>query len=88
MDRYKDNRMQDEIDRFLNYEMTPEEEDAFIARMEREKRLKSRSFSGNWWWRLKGRRQKRIFYVECSLRNIDYFTICGFVGRQLVCVYL
>lgn len=44
MDRYKDNRMQDEIDRFLNYEMTPEEEDAFIARMEREETLKEQVF--------------------------------------------
>lgn len=44
MDRYSDNRMQDEIDRFLNYEMTPEEEDAFIARMEREETLKEQVF--------------------------------------------
>lgn len=44
MDRYSDNRMQDEIDRFLNYEMTPEEEDAFIARMEREEVLKEQVF--------------------------------------------
>ena len=44
MDRYKVNRMQDEIDRFLNYEMTPEEEDAFIARMEREETLKEQVF--------------------------------------------
>ena len=44
MDRYKDNRMQDEIDRFLIYEMTPEEEDAFIARMEREETLKEQVF--------------------------------------------
>lgn len=44
MDRYSDNRMQDEIDRFLNYEMTPEEEDAFIARMEREETFKEQVF--------------------------------------------
>ena len=44
MDRYSDNRIQDEIDRFLNYEMTPEEEDAFIARMEREETLKEQVF--------------------------------------------
>lgn len=44
MDRYSDNRMQDEIDRFLNYEMTPEEEDAFIARMKREEVLKEQVF--------------------------------------------
>lgn len=44
MDRYSDNRMQDEIDRFLNYEMTPEEEDAFIVRMEREETLKEQVF--------------------------------------------
>ena len=44
MDRYSDNRIQDEIDRFLNYEMTPEEEDTFIARMEREETLKEQVF--------------------------------------------
>lgn len=44
MDGYKDNRLQDEIDRFLNYEMTSEEEDAFIARMETEEKFKEQVF--------------------------------------------
>lgn len=48
MDRNEENRMLDEIDRFLNYEMTPEEESDFIARMERMRFSGNKSFSGNW----------------------------------------
>ena len=36
--------MLDEIDRFLNYEMTPEEESDFIARMEKDEVLREQVF--------------------------------------------
>lgn len=44
MDRSKENQIQDEIDRFLNYEMTPEEEAEFMNRMERMRLSKKRYF--------------------------------------------
>lgn len=44
MDRNEENRMLDEIDRFLNYEMTPEEESDFIARMEKDEVLRKQVF--------------------------------------------
>lgn len=44
MDRNEENRMLDEIDRFLNYEMTPEEESDFIARMEKDEVLREQVF--------------------------------------------
>ena len=42
MDRSKENQIQDEIDRFLNYEMTPEEEAEFMNRMEKDASLKEK----------------------------------------------
>lgn len=44
MDRNEENRMLDEIDRFLNYEMIPEEESDFIARMEKDEVLREQVF--------------------------------------------
>lgn len=44
MDRSKENQIQDEIDRFLNYEMTPEEEAEFMNRMEKDASLKEKVF--------------------------------------------
>lgn len=43
MDRNKEeNKIQDEMDRFLNYEMTPEEESEFMNRMEKDGLLKEK----------------------------------------------
>lgn len=44
MDRNMEDKIQDEIDRFLNYEMTPEEEAGFMNRMEKDSLLKEKVF--------------------------------------------
>ena len=44
MDRNMEDKIQDEIDRFLHYEMTPEEEAGFMNRMEEESLLKEKGF--------------------------------------------
>ena len=44
MDRNKENKIQDEIDRLLNYEMTSEEEAEFMNRMEKDASLKEKVF--------------------------------------------
>ena len=58
MDRNEENRMLDEIDRFLNYEMIPEEESDFIARMEKDEVLREQVFL----------RQLVVFVTRLSLR--------------------
>ncbi len=69
MEKYKDNRMQDEIDRFLNYEMTPEEEDTFIIRMEREETLKEQVFF-------------RQLVVEAERKKAETEILCGMTPKK------